>query len=220
MFVVFSYTMFNKENDPNKLLNFALILSLITIIYNVLEGVVATYFGRSDETLALFGFGVDSFVEVISALGITHMIFRMKGNAVAKRDRFERLALRITGSAFYLLSIGLVASAIFAIHTKSEPLTTRAGIVIALISIFTMYFLYKKKLQVGRKLDSAPVISDAHCTKACFYLSFILLASSILYELFQVPYVDAIGGLGIAWYAFKEGREAFDKAASASLGKC
>ena len=97
------------------------------------------------------------------------------------------------------------------------PITTRVGIVISVISILTMYFLYRKKLEVGQKMDSAPIISDANCTKACFYLSFILLISSLIYELFRIPYMDALGSLGIAWYAFKEGREAFEKAASNNL---
>ncbi|ELR73097.1 hypothetical protein C900_05732 [Fulvivirga imtechensis AK7] len=99
----------------------------------------------------------------------------------------------------------------------AEPETTRIGIIIAVISMLTMYFLYKEKLRVGRKLQSAPIISDAHGTKTCFYLSFILLASSLLYELIGIPYVDAIGSLGIAWYAFKEGREAFEKASSGNI---
>ena len=62
----------------NKLIRTAFILSLITIIYNIAEGLISVYFGSGDETLALLGFGVDSFVEVISGIGIAHMIFRMK----------------------------------------------------------------------------------------------------------------------------------------------
>ena len=80
-----------------------------------------------------------------------------------------------------------------------------------------MYILYKAKLDVGHKLNSEPIISDANCTRTCFYLSFILLGSSTLYELFKIPYVDAIGSLGIAWYAFKEGKEAFEKARTKKL---
>lgn len=91
------------------------------------------------------------------------------------------------------------------------PTTTLPGIVIAGLSILTMYILYYYKLKVGKALNSAPIISDAKCTKTCFYLSFILLGASLLYELFKIPYVDAIGSLGIAWYAYKEGKEAFEK---------
>lgn len=205
------------KTDTSKLLKTAFVLSMITIVYNVIEGAVSTFFGAADETLALLGFGVDSFVEVISGLGIAHMIIRMRRNGDVHRDSFERNALRITGTAFYILVAGLVIGAAWAIYTGARPRTTVAGIIIALISIATMYFLYRSKLKVGQKLNSAPIISDAKCTKTCFYLSFILLGASLVYEWSQIPYVDAIGSLGIAWYAFKEGREAFEKASSGNL---
>lgn len=206
-----------KDQHYRQQLQWAFILSIITVGYNTLEGLVATFFGASDETLALFGFGVDSFVEVLSGLGIAHMVMRMKKNPVADRDRFEKTALQITGLSFYLLTAGLVVGAGLAVYMQAEPETTRIGIIISVISIATMYFLYRAKLRVGHALDSAPIVSDAHCTKTCFYLSFILLGSSLLYELFSIPYVDALGSLGIAWYAFKEGREAFEKARSGNL---
>ncbi len=201
-----------------KLLSYAYLLSIITIVYNLLEGGISTYFGASDDTLALFGFGLDSFVEVLSGVGIAHMIYRMRRSEITERDRFEITALRITGTAFYLLCGGLVVGAVLAVVNNSEPDTTLAGVIIAVLSILTMYFLYREKMKVGTRLDSQPIISDAKCTKTCFYLSFILLISSGLYELWQVPYVDALGSLGIAWYAFKEGREAFENARLKRLG--
>jgi hypothetical protein len=207
-------------SKDRKLLNIAMILSIITILYNLLEGGLSVFFGASDETLALFGFGVDSFVEVISGVGIAHMIWRMKTLPIERRDSFELTALRITGFAFYLLTAGLVAGACWIVYKGTRPETTVAGIVISIISIITMYFLYRKKWEIGEKLDSAPIISDAKCTKTCFYLSFILLASSGLYELFGIPFIDVLGSLGIAWYAFREGREAFEKARTGQLSCC
>lgn len=206
-----------SQDQTHKYIQRALILSLITIIYNLAEGTVSTILGAGDETLALFGFGVDSFVEVISGFGIAHMIWRMRKYPVAQRDQFETTALKITGSVFYLLTFGLVVGAIFSIVADVRPESTFVGIIIAGLSILTMYFLYKAKVKVGTKLNSDPIISDANCTKTCFYLSFILLASSLLYEWFGLPYVDALGSLGIAWYAFKEGKEAFQKAKNKSL---
>ncbi len=205
------------SKDPEKLLNLAMLLSIITIIYNLVEGGVSTFFGASDETLALFGFGIDSYVEVISGIGIAHMVWRMKTQSIDKRDAFEITALRITGLAFYILTVGLVIGSILVIYTDARPETTLAGIIIAIISIITMYFLYRTKLEVGNKLDSAPINSDAKCTKTCFYLSFILLGSSALYEIFSIPFIDVLGSLGIAWYAFREGREAFEKARNGKL---
>lgn len=207
----------NKGIHREKLLKWAFALSMFTIIYNVAEGVISVFFGAQDEALSLFGFGVDSFVEVISGLGIAHMVWRMQQESIASHDRFERLALRITGSAFYILTAGLVVGAVISVIEGAKPESTTVGIIVALISIATMYVLYSLKLQVGQALNSAPVVSDANCTKTCFYLSFILLAASLLYELFALPYVDAAGSIGIAWFAFREGREAFEKAENNSL---
>jgi hypothetical protein len=206
-----------EHTDTSRLLNRAFLLSLITIGYNVIEGMIAVYFGYADETLALFGFGVDSFVEVISGLGIAHMILRMKRSAVVQRDAFEKTALRITGLSFYVLAAGLAVGALLNIIQGSAPETTVVGIIISGISILTMYALMKAKLAVGHALHSDAIIADANCTKTCFYLSIILLASSGLYELFGIGWLDVLGSIGIAWFAFSEGREAFGKIRSNSL---
>jgi len=195
-----------------KWLNTALWLSIITIVYNIIEGLVSVYFGSTDDTLVLLGFGIDSFVEVISGIGILHMVLRMKRGKIENFDIFERLALRITGVAFLLLAAGLVVGSILNLVNKTKPETTLAGIIIAAVSIFTMYFLMKYKLKTGRALNSEAIIADAHCTKTCIYLSIILLISSMLYEFFKINYIDIAGSLGIAWYAFSEGRESLEKA--------
>lgn len=196
----------------DKWLTTALWLSVITIIYNIIEGLVSVYFGTTDDTLVLLGFGIDSFVEVISGIGILHMVFRMQRSKIENFDKFERLALRITGVSFILLALGLIAGSILNLVNKSKPETTLAGIIIAAISILTMYFLMNYKLKTGRALNSEAIIADAHCTKTCIYLSVILLISSLLYEFFKINYIDIAGSLGIAWYAFSEGRESLEKA--------
>ena len=199
------------------LIRTAFLLSIITIVYNIAEGIISVYFGAGDETLALLGFGVDSFVEVISGIGIAHMILRMKYSKVQTRDTFEKTALRITGTVFYLLTFGLVVGSVLNIIYDVKPGTTLPGIIVAAISIGTMYWLMTSKLKVGKALNSDAIIADANCTKTCFYLSFILLASSGLYELFAIAYFDVLGSLGIAYFAFKEGREAFEKVKSGNL---
>ena len=83
----------------NNLYKIAFGLAVFTIVYNIAEGLISTYLGFEDESLALFGFGSDSFIEVISGLGIAHMILRIQNNPNSKRDDFERTALRITGIA-------------------------------------------------------------------------------------------------------------------------
>lgn len=192
----------------------AFMLALVTIIYNVVEGLISTYVGFEDQSLALFGFGADSFIEVISGVGIAHMVIRITHSPDTNKDGFERTALRITGFAFYILVAGLVVTSIYHICTAHRPLTTFWGVVISLISILTMWFLVMAKRRVGHQLGSAPILADANCTLVCVYMSIILLVSSGLYELFGMMYVDSLGTLGLAYFAYTEGRECFEKANS------
>jgi divalent metal cation (Fe/Co/Zn/Cd) transporter len=206
--------------DNKKLYKIAFGLAVFTIIYNIAEGLISTYLGFEDESLALFGFGSDSFIEVISGLGIAHMILRIRNNPNSKRDDFERTALRTTGIAFYILVFGLVITSIYNIWTGHKPLTTFWGVVISIISILIMWILVVWKRKVGNKLNSAPILADANCTIVCVYMSLILLVSSGIYELFGIPYIDSIGTLGLSYFAFKEGNECFEKAKSDKNCSC
>lgn len=208
----------SEESKRDRLLKTALWLAVFTITYNVIEGVISTVFGYGDETIALFGFGLDSFVEVISGIGIFHMVLRMRRHREEPWGNFEKRALQVTGTAFYILAAGLAVTSVLFIIYQKRPDTTVPGIIISSISIVTMYFLYRFKMQTGKKLGSEPVMADANCTKSCLYLSVILLASSLLYEIFHIGYIDSIGASLIAVYAFREGRESFEKARTGTCG--
>lgn len=195
-----------------RLYRIAFFLSLFTIAANIVEGLASMALGAQDETLALFGFGVDSFIEVISAVGIAQMILRIWRNPDAPRSRFETTALRITGFAFYLLTAGLVLGALINIITARAPESTLWGIVISLISLSVMTGLVAAKRRVGKALNSAPILADANCTLVCIYMSVVLLASSALFELTGFGLLDSLGALGLAWFSFREGRESFEKA--------
>ena len=194
------------------LLKFAIFLAILTVFYNLIEGLASVYLGLNDDSLALFGFGLDSFVEVISGIGIWHMVLRIKQEDNEHRDHFEKRALQITGAVFYLLSIGLVISSIYNLYTGAFPDTTFWGVVIAALSIIVMWWLIRGKTQVGTALHSDAIMADANCTKACMHLSIVLLLSSLSYELFNIGSIDAIGSLFIAGIAFREGKESFEKA--------
>lgn len=187
-------------------------LSLFTIFYNIAEGVVSMIAGYSDETLALFGFGADSFIEVLSGLGIAMMIIRIRRNPFSNRNMFERTALKITGVAFYLLSVGLLAGIILNIINRHKPETTIWGIVISSISILVMVWLMRAKRNVGKALNSEPIVCDSNCTKICVYMSVVLLISSLVYELTGFAYADSIGAAGLIYFSVIEGKEAFEKA--------
>jgi divalent metal cation (Fe/Co/Zn/Cd) transporter len=199
-------------------------LALITIVYNLIEGCVSVFFGLQDETIALFGFGIDSFVEVVSGVGIWHMIRRMRQNDAVNHDKFEKKALQITGGAFYVLAVGLAATSVINIYKGSRPETTFWGIVVSVISILSMWLLIHYKVKIGRQYNSQALIADANCSKACMYLSIILLISSIGYEVTGIGLIDSIGAIGIAVLSCREGKEAFEKSkgnlSCSCQGKC
>ena len=201
------------QDSTNKYWVYTLWLALFTIFYNLMEGLISISFGISDEALTLFGFGVDSFIEVMSGIGILAMVLRIRQNPDTPRSQFEKTALRITGASFYLLALGLAATAMYNLFTMHKPETTLPGLIISFISIAVMWLLVINKRKVGRALKSQPILSDANCTMVCIYMSVILLASSLIYEFTGFAFVDSLGALGLIYFSYSEGREAFEKAA-------
>lgn len=215
---------FHRDKEKIMFYKWGTALALITVFYNIVEGMVSVAFGIRDETIALFGFGLDSFVEVISGIGIWHMINRMRTNKSSNSDRFEQTALKVTGTAFYILAIGLTITAAVTLLKGHKPETTLWGIIVAGVSILLMWILIHYKLKIGRRFQSEALLTDAACSKACMYLSLVLLFSSVAYEVTGIGGFDSIGAIGIALFSLKEGREAFGKTKGKSIcgcqGKC
>jgi divalent metal cation (Fe/Co/Zn/Cd) transporter len=209
-----------SQTSTNKYWQYALWLALFTIFYNFAEGLISIYFGAQDETLTLFGFGIDSFIEVLSGIGILAMVLRIRQNTDAPRSQFERTALRITGTSFYLLAAGLAATSIYNLFIGHKPTTTLPGLIISLISIAVMWALVIGKRRVGRALNSSPILSDANCTMVCIYMSVVLLASSLIYQFTGFGFVDSLGALGLIYFSINEGKEAFEKASSIEDDNC
>jgi divalent metal cation (Fe/Co/Zn/Cd) transporter len=195
-------------------------LSLFTIFYNVIEGIVSMIIGYRDETLTLFGFGVDSFIEVMSGIGLAIMILRIQNNPGSSKSELEIKALRITGTSFYLLSVGLLVGIVLNLINHHKPESTFWGIIISVISIVIMLWLMSAKKKVGQKLNSEPIIADANCTKICVYMSLVLLGASLIYQITGFAYADVIGTAGLIYFSISEGKEAFEKAKGKECDCC
>ena len=206
-------TTITEKSTLDRYWNYALWLAIFTIVYNLAEGLISIFFGLSDETLTLFGFGVDSFIEVMSGIGIFAMVLRIRHNPETDRSAFERSALRITGTSFYILVVGLAVTAVYNLIVGHKPETTLPGLIISVTSIAVMWALVASKRKVGRALDSSPILADANCTLVCIYMSLVLLASSLIYELSGFGFIDSLGAIGLIYFSYNEGKEAFEKAA-------
>jgi hypothetical protein len=209
-----------KDYSTDKLYKWALGLAVVTVFYNVLEGFFSVYFGFEDDALSLFGFGLDSFVEAVSGVGVWHMVVRIRQNLSGDTDVFERQTLKITGGAFYLLAAGLTAASALNFIQGKHPKTAFWGIVVSCISMLAMWLLVHYKVKVGSRLNSQAMLSDAACTRICIYLSVVLLLGSIGYELTGIGWFDSAGAMIIGVLSFREGREAFAKARGEKACSC
>jgi divalent metal cation (Fe/Co/Zn/Cd) transporter len=186
--------------NPTQWRRRALWLSGLTIAYNLAEGLVSMTFGWADDSIALFGFGADSLIEVASAVLV---LWKLLDHGNLER---ERKAARGIGWLFLLLALGIAGGAILQITAQRHPPTTVPGLVISALSLSFMGFLWRAKLQAARALDSATLEADATCSLACIQLSVVLFMGSLLF-LFAPAlwWVDATAALGLALLIGKEG---------------
>ncbi|HVX00135.1 MAG TPA: cation transporter [Candidatus Babeliaceae bacterium] len=168
----------------------------------------------------MFGFGLDSVIEVVSGVGILMMIRRIRQSSGTDKSKGEIKALKITGYSFYALILLLIISSAVALYTHHKPVTTSWGIVISLISITIMLILARLKISTGKKLNSKPIIADGNCTMVCVYMSIVLLVSSLLYQWTNLAYADVLGSLGLCWFCYTEGKEALENAAYIKKDHC
>lgn len=194
----------------------AIRLALATVAYNLVEGLVAMAFGWQDHSLALFGFGADSFIEVASALLV---LWNLRDQGSLVRERWA--ALRI-GWLFVVLAAGIAGGALLQLAGRTHPPTTVPGLVISAVSLAFMAWLWRAKLAAAVALDSATLAADAACSLACIQLSAVLFAGSLVFLLAPALWwVDAASALVLAALIGREGQTMVRAARSATFtGGC
>lgn len=194
--------------DEGRWVTRVLWLAAFTIGYNLLEGAVAIGFGVEEGSVSLAGFGVDSLIEVTSAVLV---LWRFRGEqdlgAEPSRERERRATLGI-GVLFVLLAAAVIAGAALQLTTGQHPRTTLPGVVVASVSLAFMGWLWRAKKRAGEVLDSSTVAKDAGCSLACFQLSAVLLAGSLVFWLAPALWwADAAAALVLALFIGREGVE-------------
>jgi divalent metal cation (Fe/Co/Zn/Cd) transporter len=180
----------------------ALFLAWFTVAFNLLEGGVSVAFGLADDSVALWGFGFDSFVEVASALVV---LWRLRGAFGSASLQRERRATLVIGTLFLILATGVTAASILQLLGRHRPDSGLPGLVVSLLSLAVMFWLWRAKLAAARALDSATLRGDAACSLACIQLSGVLLAGSLATAL--QPALWMADGLAAALLALLIARE-------------
>ncbi len=184
----------------------AYFLVFLTILYNLLESGFSIYFGISEDSIALAGFGVDSLIEIGSALFVYLRLRKETDNSPSQILNYERKATFWIGSLFLLLSLTVISASIHRFLNFIPPQTTVPGIIISSLSLTTMFFLWKSKIGLAKHFDSSTLLNDASCTLECLKLSFVLFLGSILYNFYpELWWADLLAGIILAILIGKEG---------------
>jgi divalent metal cation (Fe/Co/Zn/Cd) transporter len=181
-------------------------LEYFTIAWNSLEGLVAVVAGALAGSISLVAFGIDSFIEVTSG---SVLLWRMSVDAdVRKRERREKLSLRIVGVCFLALAAYVGYESISDLVGKKVSEHSILGIVLACVSLVVMPLLSRAKKKVGKELGSGAMHADSKQADFCVYLSVILLLGLLLNAALGWWWADPAAALIMMPLVAKEGVEA------------
>ena len=198
--------MVNKKEseDLNKK---ALLLSYFTVVYNLIEGIISIFFGFISGSIALVGFGIDSFIESFSSGVMIWRFSHTSNNSPGESEKKEFLAIKLVGISFFIFGTYVLFESIRKLYYSDIPEASIVGIIIAIISLIIMPILYYYKNDIGKKIGSKSLVADSKQTLACAYLSIALLIGLSLNYFFSIWWADPVVGLLIFLYLYKEGYE-------------
>jgi divalent metal cation (Fe/Co/Zn/Cd) transporter len=181
-------------------------LEYFTIGYNSLEGLIAIVAGLIAGSIALVGFGFDSFIEVVSG---SVLLWRLSADVdEERRERIEAISLKIVGVCFVLLAFYVSYDSVKSLIRREAPEESVIGIVLAAVSLVVMPLLVRAKRKVARAIKSRALIADSKQTELCTYLSAILLGGLLLNALLGWWWADPVAALVMVPIITKEGIEA------------
>lgn len=188
-------------------------LEVFTIAWNVIEAFVAIGAGLLVGSVALVGFGVDSGIEVISAVALLWRLLKAGPNAsVAEEGAAEKKALYLVAATFFLLAAYITYEAVGALLSREGPESSTVGLVLSILSILIMPTLAYLKERTGREMGSRALVADSKETWVCAYLSLALLAAVGLNALFGWWWADPVGALAMLPVILWQGRETLEEA--------
>lgn len=180
-------------------------LEYFTIAWNLLEGVISVGAGLLAGSVALVGFGFDSFIE--SASG-SALLWRLHLDRPERREQAELMALKLVGVSFILLAAYVAFDGIKSLIKRETPEATVLGIAIAALSLLVMPMLARAKRRIATEIHSHALEADARQTDICTYLSAILLGGLLLNAIFGWWWADPLAALAMIPIVLKEGIQA------------
>ncbi len=178
-------------------------LEIFTVLWNLLEGIIAITSGIIAGSIALVGFGFDSGIEVLSGL---ILIVRLSlDEHEERREMIETWSLLLVGISFLLLAAYIGYDSLSLLLKHQAPERSFVGIALAAVSLFVMPWLARQKRKIASSINSVALAADARQTDFCVYLSAILLIGLVLNALFGFWWADPLAALLMLPFIAKEG---------------
>ncbi len=188
----------------------ALRLEYLSLGWNLVEGVVAVAAALAAGSVALFGFGLDSFVESASALVLVWRLHaEMRERDPEAIERLDRRAHRLVGVSLFLLAAWVALDAAWTLWRGERPETSVVGIAVTSVSIALMVWLARAKRRAAAALESRALEADSFQTTACWWLSIVTLAGIGLNAAFGWWWADPVAALVMTVFIVREAREAW-----------
>lgn len=188
----------------------ALRLEYASLVWNLVEGIVAVAAALAAGSVALLGFGLDSFVESASALVLLWRLHAERdGTDPAAIARLDRRAHQLVGLTLFALAAWVAFDAGAALWRRERPEASVPGMAIAALSIVLMPVLARAKRRAAAALASRALAADAFQTTACWWLSVATLSGVALNAAFGWWWADPVAALVMTGLLVREGRQAW-----------
>jgi divalent metal cation (Fe/Co/Zn/Cd) transporter len=188
----------------------ALRLEYLTVGWNVIEGLIAIAAALAAGSVALLGFGIDSFVESASgSVLVWRLLAERRATDEERIEHVERRAQKLVAGSLILLAAYIAWESITSIVAGERPQPSLVGIVLAAVSLVVMWWLARAKRRVGAALGSRAMAADAFQTDACFWLSLFLLVGIGANAVFGAWWADPLAALGMTAFIGREALEAW-----------
>ena len=211
----------SKPSDLHRWRRAAMLVSLATIAWNIVEGSLSVVYGAENVSVSLLGFGADSWVEVLSAIVVAHRFLKQEASRSDTTAKEKRATL-IIGSLLLVLAVSIIGGGISALSLHETPDSSVSGIAISSAAIGVMTALYFAKVHIAFALSSSTMESDAQCSLCCIQLSSVLFIGSLVSHSAgdSVWWFDDATALIIALLVGREGFNAVRNARRSDFNGC
>jgi len=183
----------------------ALNISYFSAGYHIIEGLLSVLAGISSGSIALLGFGLDSFVESLSGFIVIWRFWSIGRISKQEEERAEKRALKLIAYSFFLLAVYVFYESVRKLYFHEISEKSILGIIVAIVSLIVMPILFFLKRKTGKAMKSHSLVADSKQQLVCMLLSFALLIGLGLNYIFGFWQADPIIGLAIVLYLIKEG---------------